>query len=137
MTTEEVKDYLNRHHTCIHGYICLINALTRQLEYYAPHIREPKIQGYYDAIRDQIDAVRREMEKKCMSVWEWSEMISDESRRKIFIDRYIYCEQWEDIQLKHSYCASSVFEKHRKACREIARKLTEKENSSEMGRSQD
>lgn len=133
MTTSEVRDYLNNYHTRIHGHVCLINALQRHWEYYAPYRSSPRIYGYCEAIQEQIQAERREMEKESAQVREWSELISDETGRKIFMDRYMYAEQWEDIQLRHSYSATAVFEKHKKACREIARKLTEKENSSKAG----
>ena len=133
MTTNEVRDYLNKYHARLNGYISLINALQRHREYYLPYIRSPQIYGYCEAIRDEIEKVRREMESTTGRVREWSELISNETGRKIFIDRYIYGEQWEDIQTRHSYSASAVFEKHKKACREIARKLTEKENRKEAG----
>ena len=133
MTTSEVRDYLNKYHTRIHGYICLINALQRQIDYYAPYRNSPQIYGYCEAIRDEIEKVRREMESTTGRVREWSELISNETGRKIFIDRYVHGDQWEDIQTRHSYSASAVFEKHKKACREIARKLTEKEKRKEAG----
>lgn len=133
MTTSEVRDYLNKYHTRIHGYICLINALQRHREYYLPYISSPQIYGYCEAIKDEIEKVRREMESETGQVRQWAKLISDETGRKIFMDRYIYAEQWENIQTRHSYSASSVFEKHKKACREIARKLTEKEKRKEAG----
>ena len=128
MTTKEVRDYLNKYHACINGYICLMNALQRQIDYYAPYRHNPKIYGCCEAIRDEIERVRQEMESKTGQVRQWSELISDETGRKIFIDRYVHGDQWEDIQIRHNYSASSVYEKHKKACREIARKLTQKEN---------
>ena len=128
MTTNEVRDYLNKYHSCLNGYICLINALQRQRDYYLPYTsKSVQIYGFCEAMKGQIADTRREMEKTTVKVREWAELITNETARKIFIDRYIHGDQWEDIQIRHSYSASAVYEKHKKACREIARKLTEKE----------
>ena len=126
MTTHEVRDYLNRYHSRLHSDICYINALQRHVSYYEPYQHIPAIRGYCDYVRSRILAEQEELKKQTQYVWKLAELISDQTRRRIFIDRYIYDEPWEKLQYMHNYSASSIFNIHKKCIAEIARKTKEK-----------
>lgn len=123
MSGKEVRDYLNNYLDSIHGNICYMNALRRYADRLKPYLHIPELHGSYLAIMDKVREERAALDKRSVTVREWSELISDPTRRQIFIDRYINGIRWEDLQIKYSYCPSSIFRINKLICNEIAKQL--------------
>ena len=126
MTAKEVQDYLKDYLLNIQGDIFYMNALRRYVTKYEPFMHNTQIHGLCLHYYDQIRSARAQLDKKRVRMMKWAELISDPVHRQIFVDRYINAMQWEDIQIKYSYCPSSIFRIHNKCCAEIAKKLRER-----------
>ena len=78
---------------------------------------------YIDDVDAHIKKVRDRVQHDATLLESWSQLINDETYRAIFIDRYINDLTWQEIEDRHNYSHSQIFNINTKCCKEISRKI--------------
>lgn len=122
MTENELRKYLDEYREERHAVKCLV-------ESYDCIIEEHKKYDNIYSVRENIKLIqacrKRELEKfhvKTATVMSWSELISNETYRQIFRDRYVKCLTWSEIHDRYYYCPSQYHHIMTKCRKEIVRK---------------
>ena len=124
MTKEEVRDYLNSYRLKRNGHMSYIRALQRYVNDYTQINRSPTAILHCRDIVEMIQKERVEVEKLDEVIKCWAKLIPDQTRRGMFVDRYINEMSWYDIQLKYNYCESQAFRCNLKNIIDIASRIT-------------
>ena len=122
MTTKELRNYLDNFREEKQSVSYWIDALQNHYD----HIKEYKhvhaVSVERSIIQARIKKETEQMEKKAAVILSWSELISNETYRSIFLDRYMNNVTWEDLEDKYNYCHSQIFNINRSVCSEIVSK---------------
>ena len=122
MTAKELQDYLTENHEerfYIQKYIEAEQEYRARLEAFElPHITKPHIKIIDDNIKKQRDQINR----LTAIIVSWSELISNDIYRQIFLDRFLDGMKWTAIADKNNYSEKHVFNIKDKCLKEIASK---------------
>lgn len=122
MTENELRKYLDEYREERHAVKCLV-------EIYDTIIEDNKRYDSIYSVRETIKLIqsyrKKELEKfhvKTATVMSWSELITNETHRQIFCDRYIKCQSWSEIYDRYFYCPSQIHHIMTKCRKEIVKK---------------
>ena len=122
MTVNELQNYLDEFRE-ERKYIPL------EIAAYLTHCDEIKKWTYIPAVTNELSYLtqsimkqRERMERKTAVIQSWSELITNETYKKIFLDRYLNNETWETLEVKYHYCKSQIYNINRSVCSEIVSK---------------
>ena len=122
MTQGELRIYLSEYREERHFSQCLINILQCHLEELETLPHSPEVWMERRQVLHMIETERERMRRKTEAVKGWTELISDETHRQIFIDRYFNYMLWESLTDKYCYSRTQIFQIHRDTCSEIVSK---------------
>ncbi|MBR2545375.1 MAG: hypothetical protein IKE93_04350 [Erysipelotrichaceae bacterium] len=122
MTTKELKKYLEDFRDERQS----VKHWIESLQYHYDHIKPYKdcyaVRKEMSIIQARIKMEAEQMEKKSAVILSWSELISNETYRSIFLDRYMNNITWEALEYKYHYCKSQIYNISRSVCSEIVSK---------------
>ena len=122
MTTEELKTYLEDFRDERQSVKHWIESLQYHYDHIKPYKEYYEVKKEMSIIQACIKKEAEQMEKKSAVILSWSELISNETYRSIFLDRYMNNITWEDLEDKYNYCHSQIFNINRSVCSEIVSK---------------
>ena len=124
MTEFDLINYLTEYIENKEGTKICIDALTRyrrRLETFPPYIAKEYIKDIDKRIRTEEDELRKQED----IIKAWSELITNENARNIFVDHYIKGIDWLTIEDVYHYATSTVFNYRKRALTEITQKAVQ------------
>ena len=123
MTTADLRKYLDETRSSVESIRRLIDANKRIIETYGEI--EPDRRLFLEIrhdIEESNQRLQNTIEAQTANIRAWAQLISDEDRRQIFIDHYIYGMTWEDIEERHHVSHATVYRINKKNIETIARR---------------
>lgn len=120
MTKDELKDYLKAYRENVHAVN--INVYIERLNQLKDFKNDCIIRKEYNYILGMIKREQRELQAQTELVMSWSELITDELHRNMFIDKCVNGLSISELEDKYHYSRTSLFNIYDKCCKEISRK---------------
>jgi len=122
MTAKELQDYLTKNHE--NRFYLELN-IEAEMQYRERLISydNPRVMNQYIKIMDgYIQKHRDEIDRLSAILVSWSELISKEEYRQIFLDRFLYGKKWSEIAERSHYSEKHLFNIKDKCLKEIVSK---------------
>ena len=123
MTTQELQEHLNKLVYDIEGLRLVIDADQRYIDHLLSQEFEIDVRPYVRHAQSYMEKDRRTMSRHLATIEAWSQLITKDTNRQIYIDHYMNGLTWHDIEEKYHYSTSMVFHINKTCCDQIAQNL--------------
>lgn len=126
MTTQELQEHLNKLVYDIEGTRLVIEADQRFIKHLTTYAYCVDVQPFVQRVRSYMEKEHRTIARHVATIEAWSQLITKDTDRQLFIDHYINGLTWLELEDKYHYASSSIFRVNKKCCEQIAHRLSKR-----------
>ena len=123
MTTQELQEHLNKLLYDIEGLRLVIEADQRYIDHLTSYAYSVDVRPFVRHVQNYMEKDRRTIARHLATIEAWSQLITKETDRQLFIDHYMNGLTWLELEEKYHYARSSIFRANKKCCEQIAQNL--------------